>query len=187
MQPRIPAGPAPGFTGAGATNDTIKNCNISTGTNAATSYGIYVGSTTIGTAGDDNDNLTIQNNNIFRAYYGIRADANATGLNNNLTITGNSIGSNTVGSEILFRGVTLSQATGASISGNTIFNLQMGTTSGDPVAIELATGAVSSTIAGNLITEINGTAMHKATHWCPHRQAVYEWVLRTASRCLPLP
>ncbi|MBK8150280.1 MAG: hypothetical protein IPK58_19315 [Acidobacteria bacterium] len=98
-------------TGAGATNDTVKNTNISTGSNAATSYGIFAGSATVGSAGDDNDNLTIQNNSITKAYYGIRADANATGVNNGLVITGNSIGSLTAGSEVLFSGISLAQAT----------------------------------------------------------------------------
>ena len=140
-------------TGAGATNNTIKNTNISTGSNAATSYGIWVGSSTIGTAGDDNDNLTIQNNAITKAYYGIRADANATGLNNSLSITGNNIGSATVGSEVLFRGISMSQATGATISNNTIFNL-IPTTSVNPVGIEVGTGVVFSTFNANNISEI---------------------------------
>ena len=141
-------------TGIGATDNTIKNVNISTGSNAATSYGIWAGSATTGTAGDDNDNLTIQNNAISKAYYGIRVDANATGLNNNLTITGNSIGSTTSGSEVLFSGVTVSQATGASIGGNTIFNL-IPTTAVDPAGIAIGTGVVSSTINGNIIYDIS--------------------------------
>lgn len=140
-------------TGAGATNDTIKNTNIATGSNAATSYGIWAGSATIGTAGDDNDNLTIQNNSISKAYYGIRADAGATGLNNTLVITGNSIGSATATNEVLYRGISLSQATGASVSNNTVFNMLL-TTAFNPAAIEIGTGVVSSTFNANIITEI---------------------------------
>jgi len=56
--------------GNGATNNTIKNCNISNGFITSASYGISVGGATVGSTGDDNDNLTIQNNVITKSYHG---------------------------------------------------------------------------------------------------------------------
>lgn len=146
-------------TGGGCTSSTIKNCNMNTGGNAtASSYGIFAGSTTIGTAGDDNDNLTIQNNSISKCYVGMSIAANATGLNNNLSITQNSVGSNTAGSEVLFKGIEVIQATGANVNNNTIFNLNTGTVTGDPCGLVIGTGVVSSTFNANSISDINGAA-----------------------------
>jgi hypothetical protein len=143
-------------TGTGATNNTIKNINIATGSNAATSYGIFVGGTSIGTAGDDNDNLTIQNNTITKAYYGINVAANATGMDDNLVITQNTIGSATSGSEIQFTGIILAQCNNASVTSNTITNIL---TSGtlDPIGINLSTGVTNTTVNANNITGVNVT------------------------------
>jgi hypothetical protein len=144
-------------TGAGCTGNTIKNCNISTGGNAtATSYGIYAGSTTIGTAGDNNNSLTIQNNLITKCYQGINVSATASGLNTGLSITGNTIGSSTAGSEVTFKGINVVQATGANVNNNTIFNILM-TAAGDPCGIEIGTGVVSSTFNANSISDVNGS------------------------------
>ena len=81
-------------TGAGATNNTIKNCNISTGVATTIGYGISVGGSTPGTSGADNDNNTIQNNNITVAPIGIYANGTASvtsGGDDTLSITGNSV------------------------------------------------------------------------------------------------
>ena len=143
-------------TGNGATNITIKNCNLSCGSNSATSYGIYAGSSaTLGTAGDDNDNLTIQNNNIYKVYYGIAAVASSTGLNDNLVITQNLVGAPTSDNYITFNGIKISQATGAVISGNTVFNIMI--SSGNPTGISIGTGVVSSSIDKNSLNNIRFT------------------------------
>ncbi|MCX6166278.1 MAG: hypothetical protein NTU73_15695 [Ignavibacteriae bacterium] len=54
--------------GLGSTYLTIKNCNISGGLNTvSTQYGIYIGGATVGSVGNDNDYITIQNNYIKKA------------------------------------------------------------------------------------------------------------------------
>jgi len=85
-------------TTAGCENVTIRNTNIF-GSNATsdvtTTIGISVGGTSLSTTGTgaDNDNLLIENNLVQRAYYGISVNGLSTGLNNNLQILNNEIGS----------------------------------------------------------------------------------------------
>src|SRR4029079_17022249 len=81
-------------TGLGATNDVIKNCNLSTGVATTIGYGISVGGSTPGTSGADNDNVTLQNNNITVAPIGIYVNGTAavsSGGDDNVSITGNTI------------------------------------------------------------------------------------------------
>ena len=110
---------------AGATNNTIKNCNIQAGAITSGVYGISIG-TTAGSSGADNDNNTIQNNTISKAYVGIYASGSATanpGLMDNLQVVGNSIGSATATDYISSNGITLANATGSNVSQNTVYNL----------------------------------------------------------------
>ena len=141
-------------TGAGSTNITIRNCNLSTGSNTTnTSYGIFSGSSsTIGTAGDDNDNLIIRNNNIYKAKVGIYVQASATGVNDNLQIIQNNIGSSTSANYITNTGITISYASGATVSQNTIYNII--STSGIPNGLSIGTGVVSSAISKNYIRTV---------------------------------
>ena len=112
-------------TGAGSRFITLKNCTIATGSGYPyTTFGIYAGSgTTIGNSGDDNDDLVIRNNSISRAYYGISVVASWAGLDDNLQIVQNSIGSATVANYVTNYGINLSYVTGATVSKNTIFNI----------------------------------------------------------------
>ncbi|MFN6963200.1 MAG: Calx-beta domain-containing protein [Pyrinomonadaceae bacterium] len=143
-------------TAAGATNNTVKNTNISTGTVTANgSYGISVGGTTPGTAGADNDGTTLQNNNITLATTGLYAAgtaSNSTGGNDALLISGNTVDSNTT---LQNYGVQVSNALNSTITGNTI-SVQ---TSGafQPTGISLETGFVSSTVSANTITKALAT------------------------------
>ncbi|MBS1492015.1 MAG: T9SS type A sorting domain-containing protein [Bacteroidetes bacterium] len=142
-------------TGQGATNNTIKNCIMSTGASTATGYGIAVGGNTPGTSGADNDNVTIQNNTITVATVSIYVAGTASvtsGGDDNLNITGNNLNSNTT---IQTQAIQVGNALTSSISLNTISV----TTSGafQPVGISLETGFVSSTVTRNLITNILAT------------------------------
>ncbi|MBK8854851.1 MAG: hypothetical protein IPN10_12275, partial [Saprospiraceae bacterium] len=148
-------------TGAGATNNTIKNCNIKGGnivTNTA-SFGIFAGGTTIsdGGTGDDNDDLTIQNNTITKASIGVYARAASTGVLNNLNIVGNTIGSATATDYITRKGITIAQATDGTINSNTVFNLITASVSGTLTAIESGAGVTNYTIHKNNIDEISNT------------------------------
>jgi hypothetical protein len=143
-------------TGAGAQNAVIKNASIMAGSNTATTYGIYVGGTSIGTSGNDNDNLTITNNVISKAYYGINASATAAaGANNNLSITDNSIGSATAAEYIGSTGILLAYAQAANVSGNTVYNII--TTNTNPTGISISTSVLASTFDRNNIYSIRYT------------------------------
>ncbi|NOU47336.1 MAG: right-handed parallel beta-helix repeat-containing protein [Bacteroidales bacterium] len=144
-------------TGAGATDNTIRNCYLTGGSVTATNYGIYIGQATLSTTGkgDDNDNLTIQENIISKANYGIFCRANSTGLTDNLQILNNEIGSSTVSEYIGKYGIDVTQASGASISGNIIYNF-IGTTA-NPTGILIGTGFVNSAISANKIYSLKYT------------------------------
>lgn len=123
-----PAGIWIGSTGAGTLNNTVKNCIISTGSNAATSYGIAVSNaTTISSGGADNDNVTIQNNTILQAYYGIFANGTASvsaGGLDNLNINNNIIGPAVSGAtNIGFAGISMANSVNPSVSLNTVQNI----------------------------------------------------------------
>lgn len=139
--------------GAGATNNTLKNCNLSTGTvTTAPSYGIIVGGTTIPSIGADNDNATLQNNTITGTTVGIYAIGTASvtsGGNDNLSVTGNSVTTNTTVASI---GIQVGNGLNGSITQNTL-SIQ-NSSSSSPVGISLETGFVSSTVSKNLITKV---------------------------------
>ncbi len=137
--------------GVGATNNTIKNCNLSTGIATTIGYGISVGGSTPGTSGADNDNTTLQNNNITVAPIGIYANGTASvaaGGDDNLAVTGNTIDYN---GALATLGIQAGNALNSSISQNTVS--EETTTSQAPTCISLETGFVSSTVTRNRITK----------------------------------
>ncbi|MBS1792678.1 MAG: hypothetical protein JSS81_02420 [Acidobacteria bacterium] len=136
-------------TGAGATNDTIKNLNVSTGVPTTSGFGIRVGAVT---GGADNDSVTIQNNNVTVATVGIFANGTASvsaGGLDGLVISGNTVDSSA--GALQNYGIEVGNATGAAISGNTV-SVQSSAASA-LAAISLETGFVSSTVTGNTITK----------------------------------
>ncbi len=151
--------------GLGATFNTIKNCIIrgttegNDGNNPSTvtsSYGILLGGASLPSAGDNNDNNSITNNDIRRSYIGIYNFGTATNTSDNGVILNNNIGSNTVGETVTFGGLNLSAVTTSTIQQNQIFNLKMGgTTSVNNYGIQIA-GASSNSllISRNNITGI---------------------------------
>jgi hypothetical protein len=146
-------------TGAGATNDTVKNCIIkagSIGTTANFTFGVFVGDTTGASAGADNDNLIIQNNQINLARTGIQAVGAAGGVLDGLQITGNLIGDNTLANSIGRIGITCSVADSATISGNTIKNIFLAADTASTFAMSLAS-LTNSTVSQNTISAIQST------------------------------
>jgi len=140
--------------GTGCNNNVIKNCNIKAGDNAS-GIGIFIGGATIGSTGADNDNITIQNNNISKANVGILAQGSATsnpGLMDNLQIKGNILGSTIVNEYLGHDGIILSNGAGCNVEKNTIFNII--TSSTTPVGLTLSTGIASTTVLKNNINNI---------------------------------
>lgn len=142
-------------TGLALQNVTIINTIIvgnSTGNNGysgstvTTTYGIYAGSNSTtalsaSATGANYDNLTIQNNEVRKAYYGIHVYANTgTSTADNVIIRGNSVGSSVIAESIGLKGINTYHVVSATIDQNTIFNLKA-TTSISPAAIEVGGSA----------------------------------------------
>ncbi|MBK8564615.1 MAG: hypothetical protein IPN76_15100 [Saprospiraceae bacterium] len=165
--------------GAGATNNTIANCNIKAGVaqNAATTntYGIVVAGATLSgtftsiTAGNDNDNNTISGNTITKVRYGIHTRGGATtNANTGTVISNNTIGPAAFGTESIGRcGIVVREEDGIQITGNEIRFVGgdfANTSAGiDRVGIALATDALwtptsvfvkNATIARNKIHDV---------------------------------
>ena len=142
-------------TGEGATHNVVKNCNLSTGVANSSSYGISVGGNTPGAAGADNDNVTLQNNSITVAIFGIHARGTAAvsaGGDDNLIIIGNHIDHNFTGfSGASSIGITVGNALNSSVSQNTVS--QQSSAFLAPTAISLEPGFVSSSVTGNTVTK----------------------------------
>jgi hypothetical protein len=145
-------------TGAGATNNTIRNSIIEAGSITVTStFGIFTGGSSIGTAGTgaDNDNLTIRDNTIRKAYYGIYAAGVAsTGVMNDLTIENNTVGSSVSTDVIANRGILVSNATDVLVSGNTIFGFRTASATIQITGIEFAANVTNSKISRNEIYDL---------------------------------
>jgi hypothetical protein len=141
-------------TNAGATDNTIRNCIIEAGANTNGIFGIFAGSSTLGLAGNDNDNLSIIDNIVSKSYSAIEVIATESGVNDNIVITGNIIGSEFSGSYIGKYGIAVQRASGADISGNTVFNVISATDNTIGIRSHFTT---STTIAGNLIHSISYT------------------------------
>ena len=144
--------------GAGAINNTIKSCIISSGSSGVASYGISIGGNTFGTSGADNDNVTIQNNTISGISVGIYSYGTASvtsGGNDNLLINQNTITVNTNTTSTNF-GIRVGYGLNSTISNNTVSVYSIA--SGHPVGISLETGFVSSSISKNTISQVITTS-----------------------------
>ncbi|MCC2546062.1 T9SS type A sorting domain-containing protein [Hymenobacter sp. BT175] len=148
-------------TGAGATFNTLKNLNIIGGSpTLSSSFGVYAAGTTLSTSGTGagNDNLTVQNNAISRAYSGIHARGVAsTGLLETLLIEGNLIGSATAANTVTFRGVDVTNATAPIVRLNRIEGMTT-TATVNISAIDLGINVTNALVSRNFITNLRSTA-----------------------------
>lgn len=105
----------------GATNNTIKNCNISGQSGTTTFAGIAASSgVVVGNASEAaNTNNTYQNNAINKSYHGIYLYGPATGETGNVIST-NLIGSTLVANKIGYRGLYIANETGVTVNNNTV-------------------------------------------------------------------
>ncbi|MBP6671955.1 MAG: T9SS type A sorting domain-containing protein [Bacteroidetes bacterium] len=133
---------------AGSTNNTVRNCEVSTGANSISSIGILL-------TGNDNDNNTITESTIFKSLIGISFEGGATGKNNNIQITNNIIGSATEDDYIGRIGILASNDDAPVITGNEIFNII--TNGGGPIGMQIGTGVVNADISKNKIYSIEYT------------------------------
>ncbi len=135
--------------GAGSTNSTIKNCLITTGVATSLGYGVSIGGGTPGTAGADNDNITIQNNAITAAPVGIYASgttAVSAGADDNLLITNNTI---TYNSSLASIGIQAANSLTSLIRKNTVS--EQTSSSQAPTGISVEGGYINSSVSANNI------------------------------------
>ncbi len=146
--------------GAGATNDTIKNTTLRAGALINTSFGVVLAGNTNGVSGADNDSITIQNNDIAKARFGIAVSGTASssaGGVDGLLIANNIVGPATAGSNnISFIGISLDKAVSPNLSGNTVRNVI--SSSSGVAGISFNDGVSNGTIAGSNITNISSSA-----------------------------
>lgn len=146
--------------GLGASNNTIRNISmkggVSQNTSTTVTYGIVVAGSTLSstitsiTAGNDNDNNTIQANTITKVRYAIHTRGGST-ANPNLgtVISNNIIGPSAFGADAIgVAGVVVREEDGVQITGNEIRFIGgnfAGTSGGaDRIGIELGTDALWS-------------------------------------------
>ncbi|HJQ97395.1 MAG TPA: hypothetical protein VJ826_03720, partial [Candidatus Polarisedimenticolaceae bacterium] len=150
--------------GAGAHHVTVRNCVLAGGTTGGTSVtnvAIFAGDASGAAGGADNDQLTIQNNRIFRSTVAIQAIGTASGVNDTTTIVDNTIGDPVVTDSLGRYGILLGQAAGGTISRNTVTNVVTSDGATTPLnnatGIALTTGTVGTTVTRNEITGVRYT------------------------------
>ena len=114
----------------GCTNDTIRNCQFSTGLLSAESYGIIASGYNVTTpvptytlAAYDCDNVLIENNKVYNCQYGITAAGNSVALSDNFIIRKNEIGADNLYASINKYGVYISNMDSIVIDNNNIYNV----------------------------------------------------------------
>lgn len=133
------------------TNVTIKNNIVINGANTATAIVTSDGAV-LGAEGYFN-NITIQNNDIQRAFIGIFNIAVASaGNGNGLNITNNNL--NTIGANAIRRaGIYVQGVDGATVSGNNVSNFES-TLAENKIGIWAAAAVKNSSIVNNTISNI---------------------------------
>ncbi len=147
----------------GATNNTVKNCAI-TGSGTLNTFGgiISSGGTATGSVAEAaNSNNTYQNNNITTSYYGIIVTGPLTG-DNNTVITGNKIGSTTVGEKLGRTGIFMSYQNNVNINNNNILGIAASVGSdarlNPPSGIFVAGPVVGGNIHANIVSDCKNTS-----------------------------
>jgi len=138
------------------TNVIVKNCILTNGAN--TSSAVVIGDgTTIGSAGYFNT-VTIQNNQIERAYIGVYATGGASAANGfNLLVSDNTLTTSGANS-IRLVGLYAQYVNGLTFSGNSISSIANTTDAASLGGIWTASGCSNVTISGNNIGTISSTA-----------------------------
>ena len=136
------------------TNDTLKNCIVINGANTSSAV-VISDATTLGNAGLFS-NITIQNNDVQKAFVGVFATGGTTPQGgSNLTYTQNTLtssGANAIRDVALY----MQGVNGATVTNNTVSNIDKVNDEND-VGIWLATGTINATVSGNTISGIGYT------------------------------
>lgn len=136
------------------TNDILKNCIIINGVNTSSAV-VISDATTLGNAGSFS-NITIQNNDIQKAFVGVFATGGTSPQGgSNVTYTQNTI--NTSGANAVRDvGLYMQGVNGATVTQNTVGNIDPVNDESD-TGIWLATGTINATVSGNTVSNIGYT------------------------------
>jgi uncharacterized repeat protein (TIGR01451 family) len=136
------------------TNDTLKNCVVINGANTSSAV-VISDATALGTAGLFS-NITIQNNDVQRAFVGVFATGGTTPQGgSNLVYTQNKV--DTSGANAIRNvGLYMQGVNGATVSQNTVGNFS-NTEGENDTGIWLASGTANGTVSGNTVTNLGMT------------------------------
>ena len=141
-----------------ATNNTIKNLNLTGNASTATLAGVGFGSSTISSSslGTRNDNNHVQNDNVTSVQFGVYSQgASSTNKNVGTVITGNQLGG--AGAAALGRaGIFVGFDDGVQITNNTVNNVTA-SNSADVFGIALGSISISTTAFTTIDDVVNAT------------------------------
>lgn len=143
------------------TNDTLKNCIIINGANTSSAV-VISDAGVVGNTGFFS-NITIQNNDVQKAFVGVFATGGTTPQNgSNLTYTQNAV--NTSGANAIRNvGLYMQGVNGATVSNNSVGNFSNAEGEND-TGIWLASGTTNATVSGNTV---NSLGMALTTGFAP--------------------
>ena len=144
------------------TNNTLKNCIVINGVNTSSAVVISDG-TTLGNAGYFS-NITIQNNDIQKAFIGVYATGGTTPQGgSNLVYTQNKVDTSGANA-VRIVGLYMQGVNGATVTNNTVGNFSNVEGEND-TGIWLATGTTNTTVSGN---SVSGLGMTLTTGFAPY-------------------
>jgi len=149
--------------GDGATNNTIKNCNIVGNSNITTLFAVGSGSSTIAitSLGTGNSNNAYINNNISKTQYGIYSQGASAANKNTGTVINQNLINTASPDNVQIGGVFVGFESNITVSGNNIAN--MSTSSVSPafgISMGLRPSNTFTAFTGN---EVTGAAVTKNT------------------------
>ncbi len=134
-------------------NVTVKNCVLINGSNGSTAV-VVSDAGTLGSAGYFS-NITIQNNDIRKAFIGLYVIATVSASSNNTLITGNNFNA-TGANAIRYVGVYTQGVNGLTVSNNNLANFETASTEFDR-AIWIGTAVKNAIVSGNNISNLSYT------------------------------
>ncbi|HZV69059.1 MAG TPA: hypothetical protein VFG10_05920 [Saprospiraceae bacterium] len=140
----------------GATNNTIKNCNLTGNSNTTTLFGIGSGSSTISitSLGTGNNNNSIINNNISKTQRGIYAQGASVANKNTGTIINQNLINSAAPNNVQIGGIFIGFDNGAVISGNKIANINPSAVGAFAIALGIVPANTYTSFTGNEVTGV---------------------------------